>query len=46
MYYQLLTLDEQVRITRETIITRRDGLITTRALKEAGTVTEVGNLLF
>ena len=42
MYYQLLALDEQVRITRKTISTRRDGLETTRALKEAGTVTEVG----
>lgn len=42
MYYQLLALDEQVRITGETISTRRDGLETTRALKEAGTVTEVG----
>src|SRR5690606_26958875 len=42
MYYQLLALDEQARITRETISTRQSGLETTKALKEAGVVTEVG----
>ena len=42
LYYQMLALDEQVRITRETIKTRESGLETTRALKEAGVVTEVG----
>ena len=42
LYYQLLALDEQLRITRETIETRKSSLETTRALKEAGTVTEVG----
>lgn len=41
-YYQLVTLDEQVRITRETIQNRERSLETIRALKEAGTVTEVG----
>ena len=41
-YYQLLTLDEQVRITRQTIENRESSLETIRALKEAGTVTEVG----
>ena len=40
-YYQLLALDEQVRITEETIETRANSLETTSALKEAGNVTEV-----
>jgi multidrug efflux system outer membrane protein len=40
-YYQLLALDEQIRITEETIINRENGLETTTALKEAGNVTEV-----
>lgn len=42
MYYQLLALDEQLKITLETIETRESSLETTKALKEAGTVTEVG----
>src|SRR5690606_25497211 len=42
VYYQILALDEQLRITEETIETRISSLETTRALKEAGTVTEVG----
>ena len=42
VYYQLLALDEQIRITEETIETRSKGLETTQALKEAGNVTEVG----
>lgn len=42
LYYQLLALDEQVRITRKTIANRERSLQTTRALKEAGNVTEVG----
>lgn len=42
VYYQLLALDEQIRITAETIETRSKGLETTQALKEAGSVTEVG----
>ena len=41
MYYQLLSLDQQLKITKETIITRQDGLETTKALKEAGMLTEV-----
>jgi NodT family efflux transporter outer membrane factor (OMF) lipoprotein len=41
-YYQLLSLDEQIRVTEETIETRSKGLETTQALKEAGNVTEVG----
>lgn len=41
-YYQLLALDEQIRITEETIETRTNSLETTEALKEAGNVTEVG----
>ena len=42
IYYQLLALDEQIRVTEETIETRSKGLETTQALKEAGNVTEVG----
>lgn len=42
LYYQLLTLDEQISVTQETIATRSEGLETTRALKDAGNVTEVG----
>ena len=41
VYFQLLSLDEQVRITKETIGTREKGLTTTQALKESGDVTEV-----
>lgn len=40
-YYQLLTYDEQKRIISETIKIRNKNLETTKALKEAGTVTEV-----
>lgn len=42
VYYQLLALDEQLRITEQTIANREIGLETTIALKEAGNVTEVG----
>lgn len=42
VYYQLLALDEQIRVTQETIETRSKGLETTQALKDAGNVTEVG----
>lgn len=42
VYYQLLALDEQMRITLETIETRESSLETTNALKQAGSVTEVG----
>ena len=41
-YYQLLSLDEQIRITERTIETRANSLETTEALKEAGNLTEVG----
>lgn len=41
LYYQLLALDEQQRITEETIRTRETALETTEALKGAGTVSEV-----
>ena len=41
-YFDLLALDEQRRITEQTITNRRNSLETIRALKEAGNVTEVG----
>ncbi|WP_026913799.1 efflux transporter outer membrane subunit [Christiangramia portivictoriae] len=41
-YYQLLALDEQIDITKRTVETRANSLETTKALKEAGTLTEVG----
>ncbi|PRX51516.1 efflux transporter outer membrane subunit [Salegentibacter salegens] len=41
-YYQLLSLDEQLRIAQETLETRKSSLETTEALKDAGNVTEVG----
>src|SRR5690606_29359161 len=41
-YFQLLALDEQIAITEETITTRENSLETTKALKEAGNVSEVG----
>lgn len=41
-YYQLLSLDEQLRITKETVETRKRSLETTEALKDAGNVNEVG----
>lgn len=41
VYYQLLALDEQIRVTEETVQTRSAGLETTQALKNAGNVTEV-----
>lgn len=41
LYYQLLAFDEQERIAEETIRTRESSLETTRALKTAGTVSEV-----
>lgn len=40
-YYQLLTLDNQKKIIQSTIKVREDNLETTKALKQAGTVTEV-----
>lgn len=35
-YYQLLALDEQIKVTEETVETRQKSLETTEALKEAG----------
>jgi multidrug efflux system outer membrane protein len=40
-YFQLLAFDEQLRITEQTIKTRESSLQTTKALKDAGNVTEV-----
>lgn len=40
-YYQLTALDEQKKITEETIANREKSLVTTKALKDAGTLTEV-----
>ena len=42
LYYQLLALDEQLAVTRETVTNRMNSLETIKALKEAGNVTEVG----
>jgi NodT family efflux transporter outer membrane factor (OMF) lipoprotein len=40
-YYQLLSLDEQIKVTKKTIENRTIGLETTKALKQAGNLTEV-----
>ncbi len=40
-YYQLIALDEQLRITLETVETRANSVETTKALKDAGSLTEV-----
>lgn len=40
-YYNLLSLDTQLRITEETVSNRENSLETTSALKDAGSVTEV-----
>ncbi|WP_179351462.1 efflux transporter outer membrane subunit [Winogradskyella vidalii] len=40
-YYNLLALDAQLEITKETIATRESGVETIKALKEAGQVTQV-----
>lgn len=42
VYYQLLAFDEQLRITELSIANRESSLETTRALKDAGYVNEVG----
>jgi NodT family efflux transporter outer membrane factor (OMF) lipoprotein len=42
IYFQLLSLDEQLEITQETVANREYSLETIKSLKEAGTVTEVG----
>jgi len=41
-YYQLLALDEQIKVAEETLINRDESIETIRALKKAGNVTEVG----
>lgn len=41
-YFSLLALDEQIEVTEKTILNRESSLETTKALKEAGNVTEVG----
>ena len=38
-YYQLLSLDEQTRVTEQTVQTRKNSVETTSALKDAGNVT-------
>ncbi|WP_417859836.1 efflux transporter outer membrane subunit [Winogradskyella sediminis] len=40
-YYNLLALDAQLEITKQTIATRESGVKTIKALKEAGQVTQV-----
>jgi len=40
-YYNLLALDAQLKITKETIATRDSSVTTIKALKEAGQVTQV-----
>lgn len=35
-YYQLLAIDEQMKVTQKTIESRKDGYETTKAIKEAG----------
>lgn len=40
-YYQLMSLDEQKKITEETIRYREQNLETTKALKNSGTLTQV-----
>ena len=42
IYYQLLSIDEQIKITEQTIGNRGKSLETTKALKDAGNITEVG----
>ncbi|MEG9327590.1 efflux transporter outer membrane subunit [Salinimicrobium catena] len=42
LYYRLLALDEQLEVTRQTVLNRERSLETIRALKDAGNVTEVG----
>ena len=40
-YYQLLSLDEQIRVTSQTVETRKNAVETTTALKDAGNLTAV-----
>tara|TARA_Y100000815_G_scaffold275804_1_gene318070 strand:+ start:20522 stop:21940 length:1419 start_codon:yes stop_codon:yes gene_type:complete len=41
MYYQLLALDAQLEVTEQTLVARDSSVITIKALKEAGQVTQV-----
>lgn len=41
-YFQLLSLDAQVKLAEATLVNRNAGVETIRALKEAGSVNEVG----
>ncbi|RVT72803.1 efflux transporter outer membrane subunit [Flavobacterium sufflavum] len=41
-YYQLLAVDEQIKVAEETLINRNKSIETIKALKKSGTVTEVG----
>ncbi|WP_273273206.1 TolC family protein [Maribacter polysiphoniae] len=41
-YYQLLALDQQIKVTEETIINRSSSLETIKALKDAGQANQVG----
>lgn len=41
-YYQLLSLDEQLKLAQETLGNRNESIEVIRALKEAGSVNEVG----
>ncbi|MEL0643617.1 efflux transporter outer membrane subunit [Olleya sp. Ti.3.14] len=40
-YYNLLALDAQLEVTKQTIVTRESGVKTIKALKDAGQVTQV-----
>ncbi|WP_366183521.1 efflux transporter outer membrane subunit [Flavobacterium ovatum] len=41
-YYQLLAIDEQIKIAENTLVNREQSIETILALKKAGSVTEVG----
>jgi multidrug efflux system outer membrane protein len=41
-YYQLIAIDEQIKLSEETLINRIESVETIIALKDAGNVTEVG----
>lgn len=42
LYFRLLSLDEQLAVTKQTVLNREKSLETIKALKDAGNVTEVG----
>lgn len=42
MYYQLLALDEQLKLADSTLVNRNESIEVIRALKDAGSVNEVG----